>query len=59
MKAGDVDKLHIEMMSFTMSVNDVYVIATLVAVVALPLSLFVGKAKRTEGLKAKKLKETA
>lgn len=59
MKAGDVDKLHIEMMSFTMSVNDVYVIATLVAAVALPLSLFVGKVKRTEGLKAKKLKETA
>ncbi|WP_268795772.1 DHA2 family efflux MFS transporter permease subunit [Paenibacillus sp. Soil522] len=59
MNAGDVDKLHIEMMSFTMSVNDVYVIATLVAAVALPLSLFVGKAKRTEGLKAKKLKETA
>ncbi|WP_054026576.1 DHA2 family efflux MFS transporter permease subunit [Bacillus sp. FJAT-28004] len=51
MKAGDVDKLHIEMMSFTMSINDVYVVATLVAVVALPLSLFVGKAKRKDEIK--------
>ncbi|WP_337099304.1 DHA2 family efflux MFS transporter permease subunit [Paenibacillus sp. YIM B09110] len=42
-KAGDTDPLHIEMMSFTMSVNDVYVVATIIAIVALPLSLFVGK----------------
>ncbi|WP_082198147.1 DHA2 family efflux MFS transporter permease subunit [Bacillus sp. FJAT-26390] len=53
MKAGDVDELHITMMSFTMSVNDVYVVATLVAVVALPLSLLVGKAKRADGTKPK------
>ncbi|OMF20422.1 MFS transporter [Paenibacillus sp. FSL H8-0548] len=46
MVAGDQDKLHIEMMSFTMSINDVYVVATLVAVVALPLSLFIGKVKQ-------------
>jgi EmrB/QacA subfamily drug resistance transporter len=59
MKAGDVDKLHIEMMSFTMSVNDVYVVATLVAVVALPLSLFVGKIKRTKGAEPMAGKEKA
>lgn len=45
-KAGDTDPLHIEMMSFTMSVNDVYVVATIIAIVALPLSLFVGKLNR-------------
>ncbi|MBD2872763.1 DHA2 family efflux MFS transporter permease subunit [Paenibacillus arenilitoris] len=50
--AGDTDRLHIEMMSFTMSVNDVYVVATLVAAVALPLSLFVGKVKQPKGGKA-------
>ncbi|WP_139990481.1 DHA2 family efflux MFS transporter permease subunit [Paenibacillus paridis] len=59
MKAGDVDKLHIEMMSFTMSVNDVYVVATLVAVVALPLSLFVGKIKRPKGAEPMASKEKA
>lgn len=48
MKAGNTDALHIQIMSFTMSVNDVYVVATLVAAVALPLSLFVGKTKRAE-----------
>jgi len=41
--AGDTDMLHIEMMAFTMSVNDVYLIATFVAAAALPLSLFVRK----------------
>lgn len=46
MKAGDIDEAHIEMMAFTMSVNDVYLVATLIAVVALPLTLFVGKLKR-------------
>jgi EmrB/QacA subfamily drug resistance transporter len=45
-KAGDTDPLHIEMMSFTMSVNDVYVVATIIAIIALPLSLFVGKLNR-------------
>ncbi len=45
MTAGATDKLHIEMMSFTMSVNDVYVVATIIAVVALPLSLMIGKVK--------------
>ena len=40
------------MMSFTMSVNDVYVVATIVAAVALPLSLFVGKLKRADLNKA-------
>lgn len=43
---GMTDRAHIEMMSFTMSVNDVYVAATLVAALALPLSLFVGKLNR-------------
>lgn len=45
-KAGNTDPLHIEIMSFTMSVNDVYVVATIIAIAALPLSLFVGKIKR-------------
>jgi EmrB/QacA subfamily drug resistance transporter len=44
--AGDTDKVHIGMMSFTMSVNDVYLIATFVALAALPVSLFVGKIKK-------------
>lgn len=43
--AGAQDGLYIQMMAFTMSVNDVYLIATFIAVAALPLSLFVGKAK--------------
>lgn len=57
MKAGDVDELHIGIMSFTMSVNDVYVVATLVAVVALPLSLLIGKIKQTDGSKQTKGKD--
>ncbi|RIE03153.1 DHA2 family efflux MFS transporter permease subunit [Cohnella faecalis] len=44
--AGDTDKVHIASMAFTMSVNDVYVVATIVAVVALPLALLIGKAKK-------------
>ncbi|MDQ8738972.1 DHA2 family efflux MFS transporter permease subunit [Paenibacillus sp. LHD-38] len=57
MKAGDTNELHIGIMSFTMSVNDVYVVATLVAVVALPLSLFIGKTKREEESHPKSGKE--
>ncbi|MNI19201.1 Multidrug export protein EmrB [compost metagenome] len=49
---GDTDKVHIQMMAFTMSVNEVYLIATIIAVAALPLSLFVGKAKRQGMVKA-------
>lgn len=45
--AGDQDEVHIGMMAFTMSVNDVYLIATIVALAALPLSLMVGKMKRS------------
>jgi len=44
--AGDQNREHIEMMAFTMSVNDVYLIATFVAIAALPLSLFVAKLKK-------------
>jgi EmrB/QacA subfamily drug resistance transporter len=44
--AGETDKVFISMMSFTMSVNDVYLIATFIAIAALPLSLFVGKIKQ-------------
>lgn len=47
-QGGDTNPIHIQMMSFTMSVNDVYVVATLIAAVALPLSLLVGKLKRAE-----------
>ncbi|RKP53042.1 DHA2 family efflux MFS transporter permease subunit [Cohnella endophytica] len=42
---GDTDQVHISMMSFTMSVNDVYLIATFIAIAALPLALFVRKVK--------------
>ncbi|MBB3069020.1 EmrB/QacA subfamily drug resistance transporter [Paenibacillus baekrokdamisoli] len=52
--AGDTDKAHYGMMAFTMSVNDVYLIATFIAVATLPLSLFVGKMKRTAAAKAEK-----
>ncbi|MDD9270689.1 DHA2 family efflux MFS transporter permease subunit [Paenibacillus sp. GCM10023248] len=40
---GIQDKAVIGMQSFTMSVNDVYLLATFIVLVALPLSLFVGK----------------
>ena len=50
--AGDADKVHIEMMAFTMSVNDVYLVATIIAAIALPLSLFIGKSKRKGAAKA-------
>ncbi|WP_409341645.1 MDR family MFS transporter [Paenibacillus sp. MBLB4367] len=40
-KAGTTDKATIQMLSFTMSVNDVYLLATIIALVALPISLFV------------------
>ncbi|WP_246067467.1 MDR family MFS transporter [Paenibacillus koleovorans] len=43
--AGDTSEAHIGMMSFTMSVNDVYLVATLVAGIAFPLALLVGKVK--------------
>jgi MFS family permease len=48
---GSTDQLHIEMMSFTMSVNDVYVVATIIAVIALPLSLMVRKIKHPKAAK--------
>lgn len=47
--AGQTDVAFISMMSFTMSVNDVYLIATFIAVAALPICLFVGKVKRPKG----------
>ncbi|GGD92857.1 MDR family MFS transporter [Paenibacillus nasutitermitis] len=42
-KAGSTDKQFIQMMSFTMSVNDVYLIATIIVLVALPICLFIPK----------------
>ncbi len=44
-QAGETDQAFISAMSFTMSVNDVYLVATFIAAAALPLSLFVGKVK--------------
>ncbi|QJD86999.1 DHA2 family efflux MFS transporter permease subunit [Cohnella herbarum] len=52
--AGETDKAFISMMSFTMSVNDVYLIATFIAVAALPLSLLVGKVKHPQEENLKK-----
>lgn len=46
--AGDTNQQHIGMMAFTMSVNDVYLIATAIAAVAFPLALFVRKLKVTD-----------
>ncbi|EFM11179.1 drug resistance transporter, EmrB/QacA subfamily [Paenibacillus curdlanolyticus YK9] len=46
--AGDTDKLHIGMMAFTMSVNNVYFIATIIAAVALPLSFMVRRIKHDQ-----------
>lgn len=45
-KSGVADKKYITVMSFTMSVNDVYFIASLIALVALPICLFIPKLKR-------------
>jgi EmrB/QacA subfamily drug resistance transporter len=45
--SGMTDKASIQMMSFTLSVNDVYLVATIIALAALPLSLFV----RSKGVK--------
>ncbi|WP_246132121.1 DHA2 family efflux MFS transporter permease subunit [Paenibacillus hemerocallicola] len=44
-KSGVTDKMEIQLLSFTMSVNDVFLIATFIALVALPISLTVGKLK--------------
>jgi len=41
--SGLKDKVQIGMQSFTMSVNDVYLLATFIVLAALPLSLFIGK----------------
>ncbi|QHW34861.1 DHA2 family efflux MFS transporter permease subunit [Paenibacillus rhizovicinus] len=46
--AGDTDANHIQMQAFTMSVNDVYLLATFVVAVALPLALFVNTVKRSK-----------
>jgi hypothetical protein len=43
--SGLKDKVVIGMQSFTMSVNDVYLLATFIVLAALPLSLFIGKQK--------------
>lgn len=41
--AGDTDKTHMQMMSFTMSVNDVYLVATVIVLAALPFAYFIRK----------------
>ncbi|MFC5530395.1 DHA2 family efflux MFS transporter permease subunit [Cohnella yongneupensis] len=50
---GATDKHFIEIMSFTMSVNDVYLVATCVAALALPLALFNRKIKPLSDVKQK------
>ncbi|MGG1553674.1 DHA2 family efflux MFS transporter permease subunit [Paenibacillus ferrarius] len=45
MAGGDTNQQHAGAMAFTMSVNDVYTIATIIVLVALPLAFFVGKLK--------------
>ncbi|REE91422.1 EmrB/QacA subfamily drug resistance transporter [Paenibacillus taihuensis] len=45
-KAGASDPTSIKIMAFTMSVNDVYLIATIIVIVALPVAFFIPKLKR-------------
>ncbi|QHW32522.1 multidrug efflux MFS transporter [Paenibacillus rhizovicinus] len=47
-KAGATDKTHITIMSFTMSVDDVYLIASIIAIIALPVCLFLPKLKQAK-----------
>ncbi|MBB3069010.1 EmrB/QacA subfamily drug resistance transporter [Paenibacillus baekrokdamisoli] len=47
-KHGATNQTYIKMMSFTMSVNDVYFIAMLIVVVALPICLFIPKRRQSE-----------
>ncbi|WP_240417035.1 DHA2 family efflux MFS transporter permease subunit [Paenibacillus periandrae] len=42
-KAGVQDAVQIKLLSFTASVNDVYIVATFIAVAALPLIMFIRK----------------
>lgn len=43
--SGDKDPAHIGAMAFTMSVNDVYLVATIIVAVALPIALFVKRVR--------------
>ncbi|SFJ25108.1 drug resistance transporter, EmrB/QacA subfamily [Paenibacillus sp. UNC496MF] len=45
-QAGATDQKHITLMSVTMSVDDVYLIASIIALVALPVALFIPKLKQ-------------
>jgi EmrB/QacA subfamily drug resistance transporter len=49
-KAGAGNKVTITLLSLTMSVNDVYLVATFIALAALPFSLLVGKRSNKETL---------
>ncbi|AZN38621.1 MDR family MFS transporter [Paenibacillus albus] len=52
-KAGATDPAYIKIMAFTMSVNDVYLIASIIVIVALPVAFFIPKLKReTDSLKS-------
>jgi hypothetical protein len=42
-KQGVGSKQTIQLLSFTMSVNDVYLVATIISLIALPFTFFVGK----------------
>ncbi|SEN59579.1 MDR family MFS transporter [Paenibacillus sp. OV219] len=45
-KAGATDPTYIKIMAFTMSINDVYLIASIIVIVALPVTFFIPKLKR-------------
>jgi hypothetical protein len=49
-KAGAGNKATVTLLSFTMSVNDVYLLATFIALAALPFSLLVGKRSKKAAL---------
>jgi EmrB/QacA subfamily drug resistance transporter len=49
-KAGAGNKVTITLLSLTMSINDVYLIATFIAIAAIPFSLLVGKRSNKETL---------
>jgi predicted MFS family arabinose efflux permease len=52
MSVGDTNKIHIGQMAFTMSINDVFFITTIISILAFPVALFIGKVKKSEPIKA-------
>ncbi|MCQ6561940.1 MDR family MFS transporter [Paenibacillus mendelii] len=56
-QSGATDKQTISMLSFTMSVNDVYLVATIIVLAALPISLWIRKVRPSEASEKQAAKE--